>query len=233
MRGVLKEGFAMKRVIWTILFVVPLVFLTPGCDIISKLINPPPSEKPQPGEVLFFDDFEGGAKPAWSAASGTWMVEGGRFTVQERSSSGWLNAYVKTADSPFWKDYAVEVDIYDATKTWWGGIIVRAQDDLNKVVFEWLNNWDYIALGVYVNGKEEVGASTSPGLTDRARIRIEVVGNTYTAYVRQGEQGELIKRLSLTDDTFTRGMPGLALYLAQYVPSKKAAFDNFKVIKLP
>ncbi len=223
----------MKLKILAVVFVVgTLLTFSTGCDIcdIFNCPGPQPEPKPEPGKVLFFDDFEDGADPAWSAASGTWIVERQRFTVREERSSGWLNVYVKTADSQSWEDYAVEVDIYDATKTHWGAIIVRAQDDLNKVVFQWRSNWDDIVWHVYVDGKEsEVRAIASPGLTDRARVRIEAVGNTYTAYVRQGEQGELIKRLSFTDDTFTRGMPGLALYLYE---RGKAVFDNFKVMSL-
>jgi hypothetical protein len=211
------------------------VSLVTGCDIIIDLITPPPVEGPPPAGILFFDDFEDGADPAWSAASGTWLAERGRFTVQE-TGDAWYKVYVKTSTSLQWKDYAVEVDIWDGDKTWQGGIIVRAQDDRNHVMLEWgyFGLWPYReGLGLYVwrDGIQHLCEEVGPGLTARARVRVEVVGNTYTVYVRQGEEGELVKRLWCEDDTFTQGMPGLALQNKDW-RGGNVSFDNFKVISL-
>ncbi|MFQ6090786.1 MAG: hypothetical protein ACE5LD_05040, partial [Candidatus Bipolaricaulia bacterium] len=105
--------------------------------------------------------------------------------------------------------------------------IVRAQDDLNKVMLRWLGDYNMCWL-VLVNASwAECREAVSPGLTVKAHVRIEVVGNTYTAYVRQGDQGQLIKRTWFTDDTFTHGMPGLNISI-----KGEQAFDNFKVTSL-
>jgi len=205
-----------------------LVFAT-GCDIIYDLINPPP---PASG-VLFLDDFEDGADPAWSAASGTWIVRGGRYTIEE-GDSVWFNTYVKTNGSRFWRNYAVEVDVFDATAGWQGGIIVRAQDDRNKVMLRFQHDHN-LSLNIWIDGRSRrcEDAIVHPGLTAKAHIRVEAVGNRYTAYVRQGDEGELIKRVWCEDETFTQGMPGLALYNKDWQSwLGEPAYDNFKVISL-
>jgi hypothetical protein len=62
-----------------------------------------------------------------------------------------------------------------------------------------------------------------PGLPEKARIRIEVIGSTYEAYVNG------IRRaiFQLEDPTFERGMPGLYIWYNLGV-----TFDNFKVTSL-
>jgi len=129
----------------------------------------------------------------------------------------------------FWKDYAIEVDVfnapYGAFPTATGGIIVRAQDDLNKVLLMWMGN-SHMCWKVIIDGEEtECMETVRPGLTAKARVRVEVIGNTYVAYVRQGDEGDLVMRSQFENDRFPYGMPGLALRGAG-----EQAFDNFKVI---
>jgi hypothetical protein len=238
----IKEGEMKLKILAAGLLTSSLLTLSTGCEIFCHWCPILPGDGSQPGQVLFFDDFEDGADPAWSAASGKWVVKSGRFGVEQGCrlpGSGWLNAYIKTPNSPFWKDYAVEVDVFNPTKARWGAIIVRAQDDLNKVVFMWRTNFNSLVFHVYVNGElGNVRAFTTPTLTaDRARIRVEVIGSTYAAYIREGEQGDPIERLVFTDTdhTYLRGMPGIGLYgedyYCNYDPGE-VTFDNFKVTSL-
>lgn len=223
------------------LLISSLLTFSTGCEIFCPECPTPPGDGGQPGQVLFFDDFEDGPELAWSAASGKRVVENGRFGVERGCrlpGSGWLNAYIKTLNSPFWEDYAVEVDVVNPTKARWGAITVRAQDDLNKVVFMWRTNFNSLVFHVYVNGElGNVRAFTTPTLTaDRARIRVEVIGNTYAAYIREGEQGDPVERLVFTDtdNTYLRGMSGIGLYgegYCDYDPGE-VTFDNFKVTSL-
>jgi len=228
----------MRVKILTAVFVVGgLLIFSTGCDICDLLNCPSPGPEPGPGpgpgpgKVLFFDDFEDGPDPAWSAASGTWIVRGGVLTLEEEKDV-WMNIYVKTSSSLLWEDYAIEVDILDGDKVWEGGIIVRAQDDQNKMMLKWQHDHN-LSLGVWINGDWERcdDAIVHPGLTAKAHVRVEAMGDTYTVYVRQGEQGDLIKRLWCKDGTFTHGMPGLALRNKGW-HGGNAAFDNFKVISL-
>jgi hypothetical protein len=227
----------MTKAIVLVGLVALVSILTAGwavsCDIISKWINPPPPEEAQP-EVLFFDDFDGGAKAAWSAASGTWIVRAGHYTIQEEADV-WMNTYVKTSSSLQWRDYAVEVDVLHGDAVWEGGIIIRAQDDQNKMMLRWQHD-DNLSLNIWIDGERErcEDAIVHPGLTEKARIRVEAVGNIYTVYVRQGDRGELVKRLWCENNTFTQGMQGLALRNKGWSIYHKGdtAFDNFKVIRL-
>ena len=233
----------MRVKILTAVFVVGgLLIFSTGCDICDLLNCPSPGPEPGPGpgpgpgKVLFFDDFEDGPDPAWSAASGTWITQEGRYTIQEEKDA-WLSTYVKTKDSLQWRDYAVEVDVFNGDLDWEGAIIIRAQDDRNKVMLRWQHDRN-LSLDIWKDGRSKRcnDAIVHPGLTTRTRIRIEAVGSVYTVYVRQGEQGELIKRLWCEDETFSKGMPGLAIResISIYGPYKEGitSFDNFKVISL-
>jgi hypothetical protein len=218
------------------LIIVVLVVLLVGLVLLimsSPKITTVPPEEPQP-EVLFFDDFDGGAKAAWSAASGTWIVRAGHYTIQE-AKAVWMNTYVKTPSSLQWRDYAVEVDVLHGDAVWEGGIIVRAQDDQNKMMLHWQHDAN-LSLNIWIDGRGKrcEDAIVRPGLTEKAHIRVEAVRNVYTVYVRQGEQGELVKRLWCENNTFTQGMPGLALYNKGWSIYHKGdtAFDNFKVVRL-
>ena len=186
--------------------------------------------------VLFFDDFEGGKpRPEWAVASGTWTVvkdtqAGWVYTIAEQ---GWQEntfTYVVTPGSRQWRDYAVGVDVFNA-RGYTGqsntGVVVRAQDDQNKVVLVVASDdslcWRIIKDGQWSGCKGQV----SPGFTDaRYRLRVEVRGDTFIAYVNGIERTRWVDR----DRQFTEGMPGLYLYYLYY--KHHAFFDNFKVESL-
>jgi hypothetical protein len=103
----------------------------------------------------------------------------------------------------------------------------------------WLTNFNSLVFHVYVNGNlGNVRAFGVPTLTAaRARIRVEAIGNTYVAYIREGEQGDPVERLAFTDtdNTYPKGMPGIGLYgedYCDYYDPRGVAFDNFKVTSL-
>jgi len=194
-----------------------------------------PGETPPEGKILFFDDFEDGPDPAWAPSSGTWIVtKEGRYTVQEKEWKEHTYTYVKKGR--LWRNYAVEVDIYGANmkrETMMGtyhqgsGIIVRARDDLNKILL--LNVSDeYLCWRVIKDGEHIKSCvnKVTPGLPAKAHIRVKVVGNIFEAYVNG------IKRttLKLEEDIhkyFKKGMPGLYISYNMGV-----TFDDFKVTSL-
>ncbi|OGF54953.1 MAG: hypothetical protein A2Z21_02850 [Candidatus Fraserbacteria bacterium RBG_16_55_9] len=170
--------------------------------------------------MLFFDDFEGNRpNSAWAAGSGTWSIEGGFYVVPQH----WADAYtyVLTPDSTSWQDYAVEVNVINAHRTYRAGIVVRAQDHLNKIFLMWQNDSWLCWIVVKNNRGSDCMGQVGPGLTDTVHLRVEVVGDTYTAYVNG------IKRTSIQDTTFRKGMPGLMVQNREWI-----AFDNFKVESL-
>jgi hypothetical protein len=101
---------------------------------------------------------------------------------------------------------------------------VRAQDGLNYVVFRrWSSQllcWDVVKggnrIGRCIGGVEKI-------LPDKVRVRIEVNGDRYEAYV------DGIRESQIQDPTFDRGMPGL--YVGDQ-SSPPVAFANFQVMAL-
>ena len=194
--------------------------------VIIEVITPGVS--PPEGQVLFFDDFEDGADPSWSAASGTWIVtKDGKYKVKEHWGAGFT--YVKIGLS--WKNYAVEVDIHGAPRyggtfePQYSGVVVRAQDDLNKVFLANVGETTGLCWYVIKNGDtvKKCVNKVKPSLPEEAQVRVEVIGNRYEAFVNG------IRRtvLELEDSTFERGMPGLFVSHNMGV-----TFDNFKVTSL-
>ncbi len=184
--------------------------------------------------VLFFDDFEAGRpRPEWAPASGTWVVQkdaqfGWIYTIAESDWNQPVFTYITTPGSRSWRNYAVEVSIVNGRGRSGGnqgiGIVVRAQDDLNKVLLEvksdrWLC-WRIIQAGQWSDCQGKV----APGLTDASVIlRVEARDSTFVAYINGIER----TRWEDLNKKFTQGMPGLYVYYKE-----GAFFDNFKVESL-
>ncbi|MFN2136271.1 MAG: hypothetical protein ACK2UK_09970, partial [Candidatus Promineifilaceae bacterium] len=79
--------------------------------------------------VLLHEDFSGGRLgPEWEAASGEWVVANGRLTPVDALSS----ATIYVGDSQ-WRDYTISVRLEPQTDNYGGSIVLRAQDDQNKL----------------------------------------------------------------------------------------------------
>lgn len=180
--------------------------------------------------VLFFDDFEAGRpRPEWAPASGTWVAtkdpeRGWVYTLEEWKWDQRMFTYVATPDSLNWRDYAVEATVINGREAWGIGIVVRARDDLNKVLFaatrDWLC-WIIIRDGHWSDCQSQVW----PGLSNApTTLRVEVRDHTYVAYVNG------IKRTWWEDlnEQFPAGMPGLFMHHKQ----GSVGFDNVKVESL-
>lgn len=163
------------------------------------------------------------------------MTDDGRYTIRERefvSSGGYEGGaftYVKIGQD--WKDYAVEVDISGAQKIsgnhQWIGVIVRAVDDQNKIMFMNSSNlgvcWVVFRNGRYNSPCE--GDFLYGAIPDQARVRVEAIGDTVTAYVN-GVKRSILK-LKRDDERLLQGRPGLHIWWNLGV-----TFDNFKVESL-
>lgn len=186
-----------------------------------------------PETILFFDDFEDGPDPAWGPAVGDWVVREGKYQLRDWHGKG--RTYVRTGLS--WRNYAVEVTIRGGNREevhWLEpdvpqrcGIIIRAQDDENRVMLVSIGSAEpgggNLCWYVIKDGKTKKGCvKKAPGLPKKkALVRVAVFGNHYEAYVNG------IKVTEMEDDTFERGMPGLSVRYNLGV-----TFDDFKVISL-
>ena len=147
---------------------VMLVLLTSlsGCQWLSGEL--PGGGDPEPGAVLFFDDFQDGYDPAWGFTSGNWEVVDGRLHTTSEPGS----AYVTGGTS--WGDYSVEVQL-SYSGNFYGHpsrrIVVRAADDRNKVVFGGFQGGESrVGFTVYVDGEITVETESIPVSSVRGNL---------------------------------------------------------------
>lgn len=183
-----------------------------------------------PNQVLFYDDFEDGRDSAWSPMSGTWIEESGKFSVQENNDKSYY-VFSRPNGSDQWDNYAVEADIWDGNSAYRGGILIRVQQDIDDfVIVRW---YGAESLNIYVSrdGDWESCDGRSPGITSRAKIRVEAVEDTYTVFMRQGDSGVLNEVLRCTDSTYSTGYAGIYLNQKDW-RGPGASIDNFTVSSL-
>jgi len=172
--------------------------------------------------VLFFDEFGGRHKRSeWADASGNWATSNGLLVLQQDKWSTEAYTYLTLNDSPNPRDYAVEVDLQNAGNSYSAAVVLRAQDDANKILLFWWANESICWYVVKDSTRSDCINSVSPGLTGESSLRVEARGNEYVAFVNG------VKRTSMIDDTFDQGMPGLMVNWSDGI-----AFDNFKVESL-
>ena len=182
--------------------------------------------------AFFVDTFDGGASPLWGNEVGAWEALDGEYQTTQPTGTTGATPYTSL---PFdLTDFIVEVDIRDIGD---GGIWLRSQDNQNGVVLitggnGWWHNSTNPQAGrdlywhVIVNGDPPGFLSRAanvfePGVTD-ATIRIEVSGDTYTAYV------DGVLKSTLVNSTYSNGK--IALYDA-WNPGQ--AYERFSVEVVP
>jgi len=179
------------------------------------------------GTTVFFDDFEDGADLAWAFASGNWEVVGGKLVESDYVNPP-LFGYVLGGET--WTDYRVDVDIHrdSGTRSCSSkqGIVVRATDDLNKVIL-WGGGRSNCSFGIWFsvikNGQQvNSGGWVDPEWPADSHLTLEVRGNTYKLRVNG------VLRTEFIDSTHPVGTVGVA---AQYIAG--FTFDNFRVTSLP
>ena len=182
----------------------------------------------QNGTTLFFDDFEDGADPAWAFTSGNWKVVGGKLVESDYVDPP-LFGYVLGGET--WADYRIDVDIHrnSGTRSCSSkqGIVVRATDDLNKVIL-WGGGGgsSYCSFGIWfsvIKNGQQVSSSgwVDPEWPADSRLTLEVRGNTYKLRVNG------VLRTEFIDSTHPVGTVGVAVqYIAGFT------FDNFQVTAL-
>ncbi|MFC2100085.1 hypothetical protein ACFLSF_04570 [Candidatus Bipolaricaulota bacterium] len=204
-----------------------LVLIASSCDWLLPGIDPAPNPNPTPGATLFFDDFDGGTDSAWQFASGSWESLGGWLHLSNTHWGDDVFAYIEGGAG--WDDYRIEADVEFGT--WEGskyqGFVLRAQDDLNKVV-GWASA-DRFLFAVFADGEiVRTGGEVEPGWPSEGVVSaaIEVQGETYSFYVNG------ILRSTFTDNTYSQGKPGLAYRSARGGNYEGFRFDNCRVTAL-
>jgi hypothetical protein len=177
-----------------------------------------------PAQVLFIDDFEGGAAPEWGNEYGDWVAEDGLYTASIQSNDP--PTYTSVTSLPELADFVVELDILGVRD---GGVFLHSQRCENGAVEGVL-----FVVGGYVgsyNGcywhicscdgvSAPLNHAEVPGLQNsNVRIRIVVSGDVYSAYLDDAVE----PLTSLTTDSHPSGSVALYEYIDQY-------FDNVVVL---
>ena len=215
----------MKRI--SVLVVVLGLFFLFGC--IPDIIDPdlPTIPDPTPGTVLFFDDFNGGTDPAWQFASGSWESLNGWLHLSTHCGGEDVFGYVAGGEG--WIDYRIEAEVeFGSWQPYeYQGFVLRAQDDLNKVV-AWASA-DRFYFSVFVDGEvTNWGGEVEPGWPTEAAVvaAVEVQGSTYSFYVNG------VLRSTFTDSTYSQGKAGVAFRNGRGGNYDGYRFDNFRVTSL-
>jgi len=178
--------------------------------------------------TLFFDDFNSGAaSPAWSNTLGNWTADGDVYRAQ--IPNNFPNAHSFVSTFPSLTDFSVTVDVNTARD---GGVWLRASSDptssvgVTGILLIFLNDgrapntlfWHEV-IGSY--GSEH--NSVSNQFLVNFSLRIDVQGNTYSAFVN----GSSTPATTFISDKFTSGYVGL--YDHDIFPGDEQSFDNFQL----
>jgi 3-keto-disaccharide hydrolase len=181
--------------------------------------------------TLFFDDFTSAASPAWSNTSGNWTADNGVYRALEPNNFPNAHSFVSTL--PALTDFSFTVDV-NAVRD--GGVWLRASSDptssvgVTGVLLIFLNDgrapntlfWHEV-IGSY--GSEHNSASNQ--FSGNFSLRIDVQGNTYSAFVNDSST----PATTFTSDKFTSGYVGL--YDHDIFPGDVQSFDNFRLSDAP
>jgi hypothetical protein len=179
------------------------------------------------GPVLFSDNFDTGASPLWGNERGNWAASGGVYYATVIN-----NNPASTTSLPLnLTDFAIDVDVHGVHD---GGVYLRSTPNNNPGVgitgvllnlknpnFGFGNiYWHIVTNGVYSPVLNDANASYSSG--GDVHLHIEVIGNTYSAYVN----GSSTPATTLTTSLFSNG--GVALY-----DFSSQTFDNVVISTVP
>jgi hypothetical protein len=184
-------------------------------------------------QVDFFDDFNSGASPLWGNEAGSWLAAGGVYT---NDLGGYLDPAPYSGLPFILHDFVVDLDINDVND---GGVWLRSQHTptMNFGVLLVTGGRGGVAAGqgrslywhIYDGGPDtavilnEVPNLFVGGVSD-VRLRVEVVGNTYSAFLNSAAT----PISSIATDLFPSGR--FALY-NNYLSDQ--SFDNVSLVPEP
>ena len=187
-------------------------------------------------DVLFSDNFNSGASSAWGNEAGNWTANGGVYRAQSPNNFPNTHSFVTTF--PSLTDFSVSTIVVSGRD---GGIWLRAAADptssvgVTGILLIFLNDgihdntlfWHQVTTA---NGGNPYGAelNTASNLPlGNFLLRIDVQGNTYSAYLN----GSNTPATTFTSSLFTSGYTGV--YDHDIFNNGAQAFDNFSLNSLP
>jgi hypothetical protein len=154
--------------------------------------------------VLFYDDFNSGARPEWGSEIGAWETSDGLYYATTRPDY----PYSSVTSLPELTDFVVELDINNFSD---GGVWLRSTSPHNAVLLVTGGNggsYNGMYWHIMDNGTDSssINFGEFPGIqgTD-AHVRIEVIGDTYSAYLNNATT----PLTTLVTDRFSSGRVAL------------------------
>ena len=194
------------------------------------LLLPFVASAPVLSQQLFFDDFEGGADPAWGNEAGSWSAHDGVYDAAFPSNNPGTYSSVTTLTGM--TDFILELDVDSVDD---GGVWLRSEYNggaFNGVLLVTggnLGSYDGLYWHVIENGAvgPMQGQAIVPGLQNSdVHLKIVVRGNNYYAYLNSNAAPVT----TLTTDAFTTG--SIALYDNSVYGPEKQTFDNVEVLEI-
>lgn len=190
---------------------------------------------PASATVIFSDNFDSGASAAWGNERGNWRDTGGEYDATNPTNSPITYSSVTTLTGL--TDFALDVDVNGLDD---GGIWLRSSFNgglINGVLLvtggsSGTNNGLYWHIvqnggfsGILNNGLIAGLQGSNPSL------RIEVVGNNYSAFVN----GSVTPLTTLNTALFTSGSAGLYDFspISRASTPRGQTFDNFTIATIP
>jgi hypothetical protein len=167
---------------------------------------------PAPENVVFFDNFHGGANPAWGNERGAWRAIGGTYDASQPNNNPPTYSDVTTQSALTRLTVRVKVVGFND-----GGVWLRSAYNGGNVNGVLLVTGGRTASGsdfngfywhVVVNGvfSQPLNPVTVPGVQGTTvRIRIVANGNTYQLFIGKART----PATTLVDSTFSSGSAGL------------------------
>jgi hypothetical protein len=189
---------------------------------------------PTQASVLFTDNFNAGANPAWGDESGKWRAVGGTYDASiPGNGSAHPVTYSSVTTFPSLKNFTVKVTVKDLND---GGVWLRSSYGDGKISGVLLVTggqsgtyngfyWHIVNAGSFSGILNAVSVAGVQGSTQS--LRIVVKGSTYSLYL--GKSTTPITTLTTTD--FTSGAVGLYDYSPNSGVSRPRGqvFDNVQI----
>ncbi len=181
--------------------------------------------------ILFFDDFNNGARQEWGNEVGSWMTDNGVYfpsVIISTDQSPFIYSVSSVTSLTNLKDFTVDVDLNNVAS---GGIVLRSSGSNNGILLNFAGEGGTYD-GLYWHIMENGGLTTQanrgdyPGLIgSNVHLKIEVIGDTYSAFLNNGS----IPITTFVTDKYPSGSVALYESLNKFPPTTQLSFDNASI----
>ena len=179
--------------------------------------------------LLFFDDFNNGARQEWGNERGSWVTQNGVYFSSNIDPNTYPTYSVSSVTSLLsLTDFIVEVDLNNTAA---GGVYLRSSDINNGILLVYAGEggtYNGLYWHILENGftTPQANRGDYPGLIgSNAHLKIEVIGDTYQAFLNE----EINPITTFVTNQYSSGR--VALYQAEnkFPSINQHSYDNFSI----